>query len=273
MASAGGARRPDAAGQGAFEVGRGRQQHRSGTGSRGAATVRPSAAISASKPSTEAITASSHGVPPMRACDRRPGAARLAAVVAAARVVVADEVIGAELARNERGDAGDHGAVVRDRGRGRAPGPCLRRPAPTSTRTGSRPAVAGTSPVTVSVTAWSTRLRRPRACRATAGRAGGRRSCRRRRSSCAGPPSRRRRPPCGRSTRNAPAPTAWVSCAQVHHRLHRIDDRGEAALDGAAVDVDGSPPARRRRPRSGAGRRSRCGWSRSRSPPPRPPRR
>ena len=42
--------------------------------------------------------------------------------------------------------------------------------------------------------------------------------------------------PAGHAQRPVRRPVGEL--AQVHHRLHRVDDRGEAALDGAAVDVE-----------------------------------
>ena len=119
----------------------------------------------------------------------------------------------------------------RDRGRGRARGrrPALRRRARGSPRRRARRRRRAGRRSASRID----RARRPwRACRARAGRAGARRSCRRRRSSCAGPPSRTCRLPSG--IRRGARRELVADRAQVHHRLHGIDQVGKSRVESLA---------------------------------------
>ena len=161
----------------------------------------------------------------------------------AARIVMADHMRQPELRED--------GAVVRDarrchpeRGRRRAP---ARRPVSLADAhgTAARRARPGGRACPRSRASPPARAWCPwRACRARAERAAAHRSCRTHRSNCAGPPSRRCRPPCGTSTRGAGRELVGDG-AQVHHRLNRVDQFGEARVcDDPAVDLSipaGSP--------------------------------
>ena len=238
---------------------------RPGTGSRVSATVR----AERRDLRLEAVDVGDHRFEPRRGADGPRDVdlgGEACPVVAAARVEVADQVVGADWPRPRRRRRRPR-RCRRDRGRGRARGTLPSPPGPISTRTPARaPRWRGTAPVTVRVTACSTlcpgreRVGPGQGERADVGLVRG-----------VGPVALVLHlvgvalHPAGHAQR--PGRRPWVSCAQVHHRLHRVDDLGEAALDRAAVDMLDLHRLARPRPRWGAGRRSRCGWSRSRSPP------